>query len=297
MPFTGTGLKLSQPLSNKSDKKKKTETAVETPSSPASTLVDLGQLTAEELLDEVQKRVEASPDTKLKRQLARIVERRSLPAKRKGFTYKAKINGQPIFVRTGEYNDSTLGEIFIDLAKEGSTLRSLMNCFAISVSVGLQYGVPLEEFVDKFVFTRFEPSGMVDHPNIKSATSMVDYVFRLLGYEYLGRTDLVHVLQAQEVSNTGTEDWDDTHIPTLGERQPELSQVRVTGCGHGCGRSGIRCGQTHAERAWSKRAAEQYTGIPEDDAERCTGLQYLRPHHGAQRYLLQMPELREQHGL
>ena len=103
-----------------------------------------------------------------------------------------------------------------------------MNCFAISVSVGLQYGVPLEEFVDKFVFTRFEPSGMVDHPNIKSATSMVDYVFRMLGYEYLGRTDLVHVLQAQEVSNTGTEDWDDTHIPTLGERQPELSQVRVT---------------------------------------------------------------------
>jgi ribonucleoside-diphosphate reductase alpha chain len=231
------GSKLSQPLSNKSDTKKKADPGDTTDiaagdeefgSSLGSTLVDLSQLTAEELLDEVQKRVEASPDTKLKRQLARIVERRSLPAKRKGFTYKAKIAGQPIFVRTGEYNDSTLGEIFIDLAKEGSTLRSLMNCFAISVSVGLQYGVPLEEFVDKFVFTRFEPSGMVDHPNIKSATSMVDYVFRMLGYEYLGRTDLVHVLQAPEVSNTGNEDWDDTHIPTVGERQPELSQVRVT---------------------------------------------------------------------
>ena len=219
------GSKLSQPLSNKSDKKK----AAAAPEPAASTLVDLGQLTAEELLEEVQKRVQASPDTKLKRQLARIVERRTLPAKRKGFTYKAKIGGQPIFVRTGEYNDSTLGEIFIDLAKEGSTLRSLMNCFAISVSVGLQFGVPLEEFVDKFVFTRFEPSGMVDHPNIKSATSMVDYVFRMLGYEYLGRTDLVHVLQSPEVSNTGTEDWDDTaDIPTLGERPPELSQVRVT---------------------------------------------------------------------
>jgi ribonucleoside-diphosphate reductase alpha chain len=221
------GSKLSQPLSNKSDTKKKADGSIEGALPvQGSTLVDLGGLTAEELLDEVQKRVEAAPDTKLKRQLARIVERRKLPAKRKGFTYKAKVGGQPIFVRTGEYSDNTLGEIFIDLAKEGSTLRSLMNCFAISVSVGLQFGVPLEEFVDKFVFTRFEPSGMVDHPNIKSATSMVDYVFRMLGYEYLGRTDLVHVLQMPELGNTGQEDWDD--IPTLGERQPELSQVRVT---------------------------------------------------------------------
>ena len=218
------GSKLSQPLSNKSDKK-----ARKTEPETTSALVDLGQLTAEELLDEVQKRVESAPDTKLKRQLARIVERRTLPAKRKGFTYKAKVGGQPIFVRTGEYNDTTLGEIFIDLAKEGSTLRSLMNCFAIAVSVGLQYGVPLEEFVDKFVFTRFEPSGMVDHPNIKSATSMVDYVFRLLGYEYLGRTDLVHVLQTPEVGNTGTDEWDEP--PTLNERKPELSQVRVTAAG------------------------------------------------------------------
>jgi ribonucleoside-diphosphate reductase alpha chain len=230
------GSKLSQPLSNKSDKKTKAaapgageqKTHSSAPSA-VSPLVDLSQLTAEELLEEVQKRVQSSPDTKLKRQLAMIVERRTLPAKRKGFTYKAKVGGQPIFVRTGEYNDTTLGEIFIDLAKEGSTLRSLMNSFAIAVSVGLQYGVPLEEFVDKFVFTRFEPSGMVDHPNIKSATSLVDYVFRLLGYEYLGRTDLVHVLQAPEVGNTGTAEWDVTDVPTLGERKPELSQVRVTG--------------------------------------------------------------------
>jgi ribonucleoside-diphosphate reductase alpha chain len=223
------GSKLSQPLSNKSDRKKKApldEPLAEEETAPGTALVDLGRLTIEELLEEVQKRVQASPDTQLKRQLARIVERRTLPARRKGFTYKAKVGGQPIFVRTGEYDDNTLGEIFIDLAKEGSTLRSLMNCFAISISVGLQYGVPLEEFVDKFVFTRFDPSGMVDHPNIKSATSMVDYVFRLLGYEYLGRTDLVHVLQAPEVGNTGTEEWDE--MPTLSEKQPELSQVRVT---------------------------------------------------------------------
>ncbi|NBX28484.1 MAG: hypothetical protein EBR55_09635, partial [Chitinophagia bacterium] len=131
----------------------------------ASQLVDLSNLTVDELLEEVQKRMATSTDTKLKRQLSRIVERKSLPAKRRGFTQKARIGGQVLFLRTGEYADGTVGELFIDLAKEGSTLRSLMNCFAISISVGLQYGVPLEEFVDKFVFTKFEPSGMVDHPN------------------------------------------------------------------------------------------------------------------------------------
>ena len=161
------------------------------------------------MLEEVQKRVQASPDTKLKRKLASIVERSALPAKRRGFTQKAKINGQAIFLRTGEYGDGTLGEIFIDMAKEGATMRSMMNCFAISISIGLQYGVPLEEFVEKFVFTRFEPSGLVEHPNIKSTTSIVDFIFRVLGYEYLGRTDLVHVLDKPEVMNTGADDWDE----------------------------------------------------------------------------------------
>jgi ribonucleoside-diphosphate reductase alpha chain len=104
------------------------------------------------------------------------------------------VGGQTIFVRTGEYDDGTLGEIFIDMHKEGASFRSLMNCFSIAVSVGLQYGVPLEEFVDKFAFTRFEPSGMVEgHPNVKNATSIVDYIFRLLGFEYLRRDDLVQV--------------------------------------------------------------------------------------------------------
>ena len=104
------------------------------------------------------------------------------------------MGGQTIFVRTGEYEDGTLGEIFIDLHKEGASFRSLMNCFAIAVSIGMQYGVPLEEFVEKFTFTRFEPSGMVQgHDNIKNSTSIVDYMFRLLGFEYLGRTDLVQV--------------------------------------------------------------------------------------------------------
>jgi ribonucleoside-diphosphate reductase alpha chain len=238
------GSKLSQPLSTKSDKKKK-ETEAEKESSAAasaeqelrasrgpitaeSNIVDLGKLTVQELLEEVQKRVQASPDTNLKRALAAIVERRTLPAKRRGFTQKAKINGQAIFLRTGEYPDGTVGEIFIDMAKEGATMRSMSNCFAIAISIGLQYGVPLEEFVEKFVFTRFEPSGMVDHPNIKSTTSIVDFIFRALAYEYLGRTDLVHVLDRPEMANTGTDDWDD--IPTSLEydkKTPELSDVRI----------------------------------------------------------------------
>lgn len=227
------GSKLSQPLSTKSDKKKKdtTDAAAEETAATVNdgpVIVDMAKLTVEELLEELSKRVQASPDTKLKRQLARIVERRTLPAKRRGFTQKAKINGQAIFLRTGEYNDGTLGEIFVDLAKEGSTLRSLMNSFAIAISVGLQYGVPLEEFVEKFVFTKFEPSGMVDHPNIKTTTSIVDFVFRCLAYEYLGRTDLVHVLDKPDIDNTGTDDWDD--IPTgleYEKKTPELSDVRV----------------------------------------------------------------------
>ncbi|MCK9402993.1 MAG: vitamin B12-dependent ribonucleotide reductase [Chitinophagaceae bacterium] len=225
------GSKLSQPLSNKSDKKKKAEETEATSdhaqaviSEAPSNIVDLSTLTVDELLEEVQKRMQASTDTKFKRALSGIVEKKSLPGKRRGFTQKAKIGGQVIFLRTGEYQDGTLGEIFIDLAKEGSTLRSFMNCFAIAISVGLQYGVPLEEFVEKFVFTKFEPSGMVDHPNIKTTTSLVDFVFRALAFEYLGRTDLVHVLDKPTIGNTG--EGEEGEATFLGK--PELSSVRVT---------------------------------------------------------------------
>jgi ribonucleoside-diphosphate reductase alpha chain len=107
-------------------------------------------------------------------------------------------------LQTGEYGDGTLCEIFVYLHKEGASFRSLMNCFAIAVSIGLQYGVPLEEFVEKFTFTRFEPNGFVDHPNIKSCTSVIDYIFRVLGMEYLGRTDFVQVKPEDK-------DVDDTH--------------------------------------------------------------------------------------
>ncbi len=225
------GSKLSQPLSNKSDKKKKLDDVISEDKAAElaaniSTIVDMGKLTIDELLDEMNKRVQSSADTSLKRQLAMIVERRALPAKRRGFTQKAKINGQALFLRTGEYNDGTLGEIFIDMAKEGATMRSMLNCFAIAISIGLQYGVPLEEYVEKFVFTRFEPAGMVEHPNIKSTTSIIDFMFRSLAYEYLGRNDLVHVLDKPEVQNLGNEPWD-IDTPTIGERKQELSDVRI----------------------------------------------------------------------
>jgi ribonucleoside-diphosphate reductase alpha chain len=124
--------------------------------------------------------------------------RRRLPRKREGFTQEARIAGQKIFVRTGEYEDGSLGEIFIDMHKAGSTMRGMLDAFAVAVSLGLQYGVPLEKYVDSLTFTRFEPAGSVDHPNIKMATSVIDYIFRLLGMEYLGRTDFVQVPPREE---------------------------------------------------------------------------------------------------
>src|SRR5690606_5948052 len=124
--------------------------------------------------------------------------RRRLPPKREGFTQEARIAGQKIFVRTGEYDDGSLGEVFIDMHTAGSTMRGMLDAFAVAVSLGLQHGVPLEKYVNAMSFTRFEPSGVVDHPNIKMATSVVDYVFRMIGMEYLGRKDFVQVPPADE---------------------------------------------------------------------------------------------------
>jgi ribonucleoside-diphosphate reductase alpha chain len=118
---------------------------------------------------------------------------RELPVKRTGRIIDSLVGGHRVIVRTGEFADGTLGEVSIDMHKEGATMRSLMNCLAQAVSTGLQHGVPLEKFVDAFTFTRFEPNGMTTHPNIKTSTSIVDFVFRVLGLEYLGRTDFVHV--------------------------------------------------------------------------------------------------------
>ena len=121
-------------------------------------------------------------------------ERTKMPERRKGYTQKAIVGGHKVYLRTGEYQDGSLGEIFIDMHKEGAGFRAMMNNFAIAVSVGLQYGVPLEEFVDAFTFTKFEPAGMVQgNDSIKNATSILDYIFRELAVSYLDRTDLAHV--------------------------------------------------------------------------------------------------------
>lgn len=123
-----------------------------------------------------------------------IARRRRLPDRRAGYTQKSRIGNHKIYLRTGEYEDGALGEIFIDMHKEGAAFRSMTNCFAIAVSLGLQHGVPLEEFVDAFIFTRFEPNGPVaGNPHIKMTTSIIDYIFRELAVTYLGRFDLAHV--------------------------------------------------------------------------------------------------------
>ncbi|HEU0223200.1 MAG TPA: vitamin B12-dependent ribonucleotide reductase, partial [Paracoccaceae bacterium] len=128
------------------------------------------------------------------KEIVRERARERLPERRKGYTQKAIVGGHKVYLRTGEYADGRLGEIFIDMHKEGAAFRAMMNNFAIAISVGLQYGVPLEEFVDAFTFTRFEPAGLVQgNEAIKNATSILDYIFRELAISYLDRTDLAHV--------------------------------------------------------------------------------------------------------
>ncbi len=166
-------------------------------SQPLNTVSDASELAVLEAAQE-----EASP-TPTKAEPVRIAERivhryiarrRRLPDRRAGYTQKARIGNHKIYLRTGEYEDGTLGEIFLDMHKEGAAFRSMTNAFAIAVSLGLQHGVPLEEFVDAFVFTRFEPNGVVQgNPHIKMATSIIDYIFRELAITYLGRHDLAHV--------------------------------------------------------------------------------------------------------
>jgi ribonucleoside-diphosphate reductase alpha chain len=162
------GSKLSQPLNTVSDTVETPETKPEPKAEPVKV--------AEKIIHRY------------------IARRRRLPDRRAGYTQKARIGNHKVYLRTGEYEDGTLGEIFLDMHKEGAAFRSMTNCFAIAVSLGLQHGVPLEEFVDAFLFTRFEPNGVVQgNPHIKMTTSIIDYIFRELAITYLGRLDLAHV--------------------------------------------------------------------------------------------------------
>ncbi|MDC0475961.1 vitamin B12-dependent ribonucleotide reductase [Acidimicrobiia bacterium] len=175
------GSKASQPLSSSSDDGDSEETDPE----------------VTKILEEEAMLIQGNfaPGTSPSRAYAGVNRPRFLlPERREGWTQEARIAGHKVYLRTGEYPDGTLGEVFIDIAKEGATLKGVLGCFAIAVSKGLQYGVPLEEFVDTFTFQTFEPRGMVEgHENIKMSNSIIDYVFRALGLEYLDRTDIVQV--------------------------------------------------------------------------------------------------------
>jgi ribonucleoside-diphosphate reductase alpha chain len=165
------GSKLSQPLNSVVEKTLKLAEMAEAPDIRAQTM---------KLAEKVIR--------------VRMGEREKLPFRRKGYTQKAVIGGHKVYLRTGEYEDGRLGEIFIDMHKEGAAFRSLMNCFAIAISLGLQHGVPMDEFVDAFIFTRFEPNGIVTgNGRISMSTSVIDYIFRELAINYLGRNDLAQV--------------------------------------------------------------------------------------------------------
>jgi ribonucleoside-diphosphate reductase alpha chain len=174
------GSKLSQPLSSQilaiDDEADEVEELIAQPQAARTTIV------TERVIEKIIERV------------VRQRERERLPQRRKSYTQKAAVGGHKVYLHTGEYEDGRLGEIFIDMHKEGAAFRSLMNNFAIAISIGLQYGVPLEEYVDAFTFTRFEPAGLVTgNDSIKNATSVLDYIFRELAVSYLGRYDLAHV--------------------------------------------------------------------------------------------------------
>ena len=157
-----------------------------------------------------------------------------------------------MYLRTGEYDDGRLGEIFIDMHKEGAAFRSLMNNFAIAISLGLQYGVPLEEYVEAFTFTRFEPAGLVQgNETIKNATSILDYIFRELAVSYLGRHDLAHVDPREIVGETGLGSSDDATDEQLALDLPEVFEDRVEGS---CSRQSDRAAcQQHDDRADRRR--------------------------------------------
>jgi ribonucleoside-diphosphate reductase alpha chain len=192
----------------------------------------LNSMTEEEVEDLIEKKEENDIVKIAERIIHRyIAKRRRLPDRRTGYTQKVKINGQTVYVRTGEYENGQLGEIFIDMHKEGAAFRSLLNCFAISISLGLQHGVPLEEFVDAFVFTRFEPSGVLTgHSRIKMATSVIDYIFRELAVTYLNRNDLAHVDESEitkksDHRSVAEPDFESEEI--ISEKTIELDNAKV----------------------------------------------------------------------
>ena len=171
-------------------------------------------------------------------------ERRMLPKRRKGYIREAYVGSHKVFLRTGEYEDGSLGEVFIDMYKEGASFKGLLNCFAVLASKALQYGMPLEELVDSFTFTRFEPAGMVQgHNVIKNATSILDYVFRSIGYDYLGRKDFIHVRAVDEISSEDA-DQGEKDGEENGHAAPEAPVADITPTS---GKLGVTAAKAEAE--------------------------------------------------
>ena len=193
------GSKLSQPLNSTNDDID--EADAHAPAEPAPVEAAPARSPLERIAEKVTEKV-------VVRYLAK---RHRLPQRRAGYTQKAIVGGHKVYLRTGEYADGTLGEIFVDMHKEGAAFRSLMNCFAIAISLGLQYGVPLEEYIEAFLFTRFEPNGMVDgNDRIKMSTSIIDYIFRELAITYLDKSELAQVTEEDLQPDAVRSDTTDT---------------------------------------------------------------------------------------
>ncbi|MFV0368701.1 MAG: vitamin B12-dependent ribonucleotide reductase, partial [Hyphomicrobiaceae bacterium] len=231
------GSKLSQPLNSQilgETEEEQDETAEKlTASNPQTKRVEIA---AERLTQRV---LQLEEDLRVAREEKNQGQERSkLPSRRKGYTQKASVGGHKVYLRTGEYDDGKVGEIFIDMHKEGAAFRSLMNNFAIAISLGLQYGVPLEEYVEAFTFTRFEPAGIVQgNEAIKNATSILDYIFRELAVSYLGRNDLAHVDPREIVGETGLGSSDEETDEDLALDTPAQKLVS-----HGLVRGIVRIG-------------------------------------------------------
>jgi ribonucleoside-diphosphate reductase alpha chain len=208
------GSKLSQPLQSQIfEDEDELEEVLEQPAAARAPII------AERIVERIVERVVKS-------------ERKRLPARRKGYTQKAIVGGHKVYLRTGEYEDGSVGEIFIDMHKEGAAFRSLMNNFAIAISIGLQYGVPLEEFVEAYTFTRFEPSGIVEgNDAIKMATSVLDYIFRELAISYQGRTDLAHAQPADLLPDSVGNGNDEGNLPSTGKPGVSLETKRLVSTG------------------------------------------------------------------
>ena len=207
----------------------------------------------------------------------RTHERERLPHRRKGYTQKAIVGGHKVYLRTGEYEDGRAGEIFIDMHKEGAAFRSLMNNFAIAISIGLQYGVPLEEFVDAFTFTRFEPAGLViGNDSIKNATSVLDYIFRELAVSYLGRHDLAHVVPVHDDDlGGGVGEGDGARREAAKDLAQTISRVTSTGFVRGQlnqfvvvrGGNAVQKVEAHAEHAHAHAHAYDHAAADDIDVQ------------------------------